>query len=57
MAQEQGFLTYEQIQATWRGRAIEPDELSEVCARLMELEIEIVRQAGIEGVRGHEAAG
>jgi RNA polymerase primary sigma factor len=54
LAQEQGYLTYGDINDTLPDSVVSPDELEEIFAKLRNLEIEIVDQAEVDRVKQPE---
>ena len=55
LAQEQGYLTYDDINDALPDSVVTPDELDEVYSKLANLEIEIVDQAEVDRVKQPEA--
>jgi RNA polymerase primary sigma factor len=54
LAQEQGYLTYGDINDTLPDTLISPEELDEICIKLRNLEVEIVDQAEVDRVKQPE---
>lgn len=55
LAQEQGYLTYDDINDALPDNVVTPDDLDEVYSKLANLEIEIVDQAEVDRVKAPEA--
>ncbi|MDB6017055.1 MAG: rpoD [Pedosphaera sp.] len=54
LAQEQGYLTHGDINDSFPGNAITPEALEEICAKLRNLEIDIVDQAEVDRIKQPE---
>jgi RNA polymerase primary sigma factor len=55
LAQEQGYLTYSDINEALPRNLIGPDDLDEICIKLRSLEVEIVDQAEVDRIKQPEA--
>ena len=44
LAEKRGYITYEDVSKTFPDRTLSTEELDEICARLRNIEIEIVDQ-------------
>jgi RNA polymerase primary sigma factor len=51
LAQEQGYLTYGDINEALPGSLISPEELDDVCVKLRNLDVEIVNQAEVDRIK------
>jgi RNA polymerase primary sigma factor len=54
LAQEQGYLTWDDLNDALPSNIVTPDEIEEICARLRNLEVEIVDQAEVDRVKQPE---
>ena len=54
LAQEQGYLTWDDVNDALPSNIVTPDEIDEICSRLRNLEVEIVDQAEVDRVKQPE---
>jgi RNA polymerase primary sigma factor len=54
LAQEQGYLTWDDVNDALPANIVTPEEIDEICSRLRNLEVEIVEQAEVDRVKQPE---